>query len=760
MSLGAVAGFVAGVTLVQQFPVLPAGWLCMLFAAAGLVCRLIHRPVTAAFLLGVLWATAYAMLRLEHTMPGGTQRQDAVIEGKVLSIPTVIDRGLRFDFGVERVIEARNGKLPGTIRLNWYRTTELPKAGETWRLRVKVRPPRGMLNPGGFDYEQWLFAEGIGALGYVQESGPHFRLAAANRYASSTTVWRQALFDRIGAALANSPVKGLIEALTLGVDDNITRSQWEVLRRTGTVHLIAISGSHIGLIAGFAFLVIQNSCAWLGIVRLPPPRVAAAGAALTALFYSALADFAIPTQRAMIMVAIAMGGIALHRQLDPTHLLAVAMLAVVAYDPLAVLSPGFWLSFGAIALIAFAIAGRSGMASGWRSLIAVNWATALGLAPLLFLFFGRVSLVSPLANLVAVPVLGTVLIPVCLFGALLLPLLPTAGAIVLGGAEWVLTNFWPALEWLAELPSAEWTRAEPPLWTVPLALLGATLLLAPRGIPGRWLGTVLLLPVLTWPPDRPDLGSFRLTLLDVGQGLASVVETRNRVLVFDTGAWLSPRFDMGSAIVEPYLRYRGARRIDALVLSHGDNDHMGGARSLLQAFKVDATYTSAPDRLPEFPSVVCLTGQRWTWDGVEFEMLGPGQVNEQENDNSCVLRVAGPSGSALLTADIERTAEYQLVRRFGERLRSDIVVVPHHGSNTSSTREFLAAVQPKIALIPAGFLNRFGFPHPTVLARYRQLNAAVLNSGDAGAITALVGNETGGISLESYRVKHRRYWNN
>lgn len=757
-TLRLAAGFVLGVIAVQQFPGLPGSW------ALGVLIPLLAAGVRwrwyffAALVFGLIWAGGYAAWRLRDTLPAATERQQALVEGRVLTIPERMDRGVRFDFGIGEVLEPAGLKLPHRVRLSWYDSTAAPKAGERWRLRVSLRRPRGMMNPGGFDYEQWLFAQGIRAVGYVRGTVDNRPIEDGGTSIFSARGWRQAVYGRLAATLAGSPSAGLIEALTMGTDDDITPAQWEVLRRTGTAHLIAISGSHIGLIAAFAFFLSRWTCTRLGVLRWSPPRIAAVAAFIVALLYSALADFAIPTQRAMIMIGVAMGAVVLQRNLSLPHVLAMAVLAVVLYDPLAVLAPGFWLSFGAVALIAFAVSGRVERPGGWRALVKINWVTALGLGPFLLLFFGQVSLVSPLANLLAVPVLGTLLIPVCLSGALLLPVVPAAGAGLLHLAEFILAWTWPVLEWLSAQPLAQWTHAEPPFWSISLALLGAVLILAPRGVPARWLGLVLLVPAAAFEPERPASGEFRLTLLDVGQGLASVVETRQRVLVFDTGARLGPRFDMGNAVIEPYLRQRGISRIDTLVVSHGDLDHIGGAQSLLTRFPVAQTYTSVPEQLAGIPAAACTAGQAWTWDGVEFGMLGPVEKGGKENDNSCVLRIQGRSRSALLTADIEQAAETLLVKHYGGKLRSDVLVVPHHGSKTSSTAEFLRAVDPSHALIPAGYLNRFGFPHRTVLQRYSELGVQVLDTGAAGAIAIATGNGSGKLHLSSYRRENRRYW--
>jgi competence protein ComEC len=782
------AGVAAGSALVQRLPALPGAWAFPVLAALCGVCVRRQLPMGAALAFGLLWALGFGQFRLGDRLPSDAGRQSALVEGRILGLPQPMGRGVRFDFEVAGTLEAAVA-VPRKLRLSWYDPPAAPpRAGEAWRLRVSLRGPRGLSNPGGLDYEQWLFEQGIGALGYVRNSASNLRLADGGERFWSAAVWRRELHGRLAAVLAGSEVAGLMEALTLGVDDSISPRQWEVLRRTGTVHLIAISGSHIGLIAALAFAAAQWLCTCLGLARWPPPAVAAFAAFAAAGFYSALAGFSIPTQRALIMVGVAMGAVVLRRNFSPLRVLATALLAVVLYDPMAVLAPGCWLSFGAVALIAYATAARVGSPQSASSasvdlprarrssrlrrlaaplrwlgglirkasvLLKINWFTAFGLAPLLFLFFKQVSLVSPLANLLAVPVLGAVLMPLCLAGALLLPVAPETGAALLKLGEWLLMGFWPVLKGLSAWPWAQWTRADPPLWTFPPALLGALLLLAPHGIPARWLGVVLLLPALAARVERPLPGAFRLALLDVGQGLATVVETRHRVLVFDTGARLGPDFDMGSAVVEPYLRQRGVRAIDLLVVSHGDNDHSGGARSLFELLPVAAVYTSAPERLAGLPVAPCYEGQHWRWDGVDFDMLGPLGADGKENDRSCVLRVRGARGSALLTGDIERAAENRLAERYGAGLGSDILVVPHHGSDTSSTMRFLEAVRPRYALIPAGHLNRFGFPRPAVLARYAAIGAATLNTAEAGAIEILVGEPT---PPRLHRPEYRRYW--
>jgi len=752
-SLPLVLALVAGTVAAQQFPSLPSPAALALGAAASVLLGLSRLRLPAAFLFGLVWALSLASFRWHDGLSPALERRDVLVEGVVLDVPDATGPGLRFSFRPESVLTPTGAALPRHIRLSWYQDALPVKAGERWRLRVRLKRPHGFFNPGGMDYELWLFARGIRATGYVREDAENRRLAAAPPF--SPPAWRQAVYDRLAQALEGREMAGIVAALTMGAENAISPAQWEVLRRTGTAHLVAISGSHISLIAGLVYWLVLRACAWLGVMRRPPQAVAATAGMAAAWLYSALADFVIPTQRALIMICVVMLGIIARRNTRPVSTLSLALLAVVLYDPLAVLSVGFWLSYGAVALILLAVSGRLRPVGWFGELWKINWAIFLGLAPLSLIFFQQVSLVSPLANLLAVPTIGLLLTPLCLLGALLLGVHPPVGESVLRLAETLLQWIWVLLQYLAGLPWAQWNHPAPPAWTLPFALAGAVLLLSPKGIPARWLGVVLLIPALTVRPLAPAGGHFRLTLLDVGQGLAATVQTQGHMLVFDTGARFSKSFDTGAAVVEPFLRQQGVEAIDTLVVSHGDNDHIGGAASLLRHFAVGQTLTSVPDRLPETSAQPCQAGQGWEWDGVRFDMLSPFATLGGGNDNSCVLRVSSPVGSALLTGDIELSAEWQLVERHGAGLQSDILIAPHHGSKTSSSADFLAQVRPAHVLIPVGYLNRYNFPHPDVLRRYQAIGAQVLDSANAGAISA----EPGAFPPQSYRQTERKYWN-
>ncbi len=763
-----VLAFLAGVLLVQQLPALPSlapgGWLIIpLFLLAWRWPR--WALPLLFFMAGLLWATYRAGLILAETLPPSLEGQDLSVEGRVADLPVPTDRGLRLIFDIETAWhEGRIVRAPPRVQLGFYAPGPPPRAGDRWSFTIRLKQPHGFQNPGGFDYEAHLFQQRIRATGYVRENQPIRRLETLadsdgslpgyrlNRY-------RQALGLRIRELLPDNRFAPMITAFANGDDDGIPDHQWEVLTRTGTGHLIAISGMNIGLVAGLMYLLLRWLWALPGItlLYLPAPRMAALGALLAATGYAALAGFAIPTQRALIMLMVAFGGMLLGRRSAPSVLLALALLAVLVFDPLAVLAAGFWLSFGAVAVILYAI---SDVGDGWKArLLAwgrLQWAVALGLLPVLLFLFQQASVSGPLANLLAIPLVETIVIPATLLGVLASMLLPDSLATwPFRVAAQALEGLWPLLEWLAQQPGSLWSQHAPAAWTLATAAVGVALLLAPRGFPARWLGAVWLLPMFLVRPPVPASGELWFTLLDVGQGLSAVVRTRAHTLVYDTGARFSSRFDAGRAVLVPYLRHAGVRKVDRLIVSHGDNDHIGGSATLLAALPVEAILSGVPERLPG--AAPCHAGQSWEWDGVHFEMLHPPPDSPLEGNNrSCVLRVSSPHGRLLLPGDIAARAERQLLAAAGEQLAADLLVAPHHGSKTSSTAAFLDAVRPQWVLVPAGYRNRYRHPHPDILERYRVRFIAIEASPSAGALTVQF--SASGQQHYRYRDQYRRYW--
>jgi len=761
-----VLAFLAGILLVQQQPALPslafAGLLLPLAAVAWRWPRL-GLPLVF-FVAGAMWVTLRAGLLLHEQLPTSLEGQDLRVAGRIADIPVAGERNLRFAFDVERAWHKDQPvNLPSRLQLSFYNAQPALRVGDAWEFNVRLKRPHGYQNPGGFDYEGHLFQQRVRATGYVRERDGQKRLSGPDAAVPGSyrlNRFRQSLSERIKSLLPDNAFAPMITAFANGDDDAMPDTQWQVLNRTGTGHLVAISGMNIGLVAGLVFFLARWLWSLPGVTVLwvPAPVIAAGAALLAALGYTALAGFAIPTQRALVMLAVVLGGVFLNRRSAPSVLLAVALLAVLLADPLAVMTPGFWLSFAAVAVILYALTGMR--AEGWKErLLAfgrVQWVVALGLLPLLLFLFAQTSLIGPLANLVAIPVVESIVIPATLLGvagSFFLPDSLAAWPFLL--ATEAMTRLWPLLEMLASIEGTQWAQHHPPWWTLVCALAGVLLLLAPRGFPARWLGAVWLLPMFLVRPPVPASGELWFTLLDVGQGLSAVLRTQSHTLVYDTGARMSARFDAGRAVLVPFLRQAGVARVDTLIVSHGDNDHIGGSASLLAAMPVARVLSSVPERLPAAER--CASGQTWEWDGVRFTLLHPEADSLlQGNNRCCVLQVESRYGRVLLTGDIAAKAERELVWRAATQLRADILVVPHHGSKSSSTEAFLDTVRPRVALLPVGYRNRYRHPHPTVVARYRERGIVLEDSASAGAITVELASQ--GLPLRRYRETQRHYW--
>ncbi len=759
-----------GTVCLQLLPELPSASVragLLLLAMVSLRWR--ASRLLAACLAGFLWAALHADRQLAGDLPAAVQGQDMRVQGSISSLPEVDGRVTRFLFSLPAAADAGEWRAaPRTLRLSWYDAPPL-QAGQTWQLTLRLKRRHGFLNPGGFDYAGWLLQNGINATGYVRKAD-NYQLAPATGLAQAGLRLRQRLDQHLQQALAHVPQAGLLRALTIGARDGIPGTQWTVFRATGTTHLVAISGMHISLVAGLAFMLMRwlwSRSRWL-TQGLAAPRAAALAALLMATLYALLAGFSIPTQRAWLMVLVLLSGVLLGRPTRASHTLALALLAVTVYDPFAVLSPGFWLSFAAVAIIFLRLlalpeptTGIGGRLQAYaRQLTALQWALSLGLLPLTLLFFGQAGWVAPLANLFAVPWTSLVLMPLLFAALLLLYPVPGLAALLYAAAGWSAARLDALLGLLAGLPGTQLGMPGVPVWVTLLACAGITLLLLPRGLPHRQLGWLALLPLLGWSAERPPAGTAWFTLLDVGQGLAAVVQTRTHTLVFDTGPRFSDDFDTGAAVVTPFLGAQGIRHIDLLIISHGDNDHRGGATSVAARLPIHRLLSSVPERIDWRYSNRCRAGQAWTWDGVRFRMLHPAAGGGFDGNNaSCVLLVEAANGERLLLpGDIEAAAERALVESFGDTLRSEVLVAPHHGSRSSSTAAFIAQVAPDIVLIPAGHRNRYGFPHPTVSQRYRQSGAQQWLSGAAGALQLRLGDARAGLQVSTQQQRQRRYW--
>ena len=748
---------VAGIQLLAHLP--PVNWFFLLFLVAIPFAIRWPRLIPVPFLLlGMAWTVHYARDLLDQFVPADLENRTLTVNGRITDLPQHQQHNLRFKFEITGALyRQRTVELPRLAVLSLYQNKQDnpwdPVVGSHWQLQVRLKNPHGFQNPGGFDYEAYLFSQHVRATGYIVPKSGRLYLGQDTRAGFNSL--RQHIRNKLQNALTDSSQTGILGALAIGDKQGISLEQRKIFRNTGTSHLLAISGLHLGLVSGLIFLLAR--IAWssfpYGARRLPAQRFAIIPAMVSAFVYSGLAGFSIPTQRALVMLTALYLAILFGRQTLRLQALALAMLAVLFYDPLSVLSPGFWLSFGAVAIIFFIVTWQRNTGY-WMQGIRVQAAVSFGLIPLLLFFFQSASLVSPLANVVAVPLYGLVVVPLTLTGLASLAIFPNiVGTAMLQIAANISEQGVHWLEWLNALPVTAVHAAAPSAALVLLATAGMALMVMPKGTPFRFLGPFLCLPMF-WPVSPPPFGEFRATLLDVGQGLSLVVRTRLHTLVFDTGARFSDRLNAGEAVVVPFLRQNGVSSVDTLIISHDDNDHIGGTNALRAAVRIDQLVSNVPQALPTEP---CTKGREWQWDGVQFEILHPhAGAGGGNNNDSCVLMVRSSRMRLLIPGDIEKAAELRLVKEYGERLRSNILIAPHHGSRTSSSEPFLDAVGPSWVLVPAGYLNRYHHPSPSVIRRYAKSGIRWQVSGKQGAL--IVDSSEADPVPRGYRYSHEKYW--
>jgi competence protein ComEC len=718
--------------------------------------------LVAACACGYGYAAWRAELRLADALPFSREGVDIEVVGIVSGLPQPGDSVTRFMFEV-----ARGAGAPDDISLAWYpdrRGQAVPHiaAGERWRFTVRLKRPRGLANPHAFDFEPWALERGIRATGYVRSASPHERLdARVDGWPYTLHRWRGEIRERMLERLKDDRLRGVLVALAIGDQDAIAADDWDVFWRTGVGHLMSISGSHITMLAaGAAFFVFL---AWVRIpalaLRIPARKAAVVAGAAAALAYTLMTGYAVPAQRTFLMLATLAACMLAHRHGSASRVLALAALVVTLADPWAVLSPGFWLSFGAVASIFYVMALRAGRHARLAGALAEQWAVTAAMLPMLLALFQEFSLVSPIANAIAIPVVTVVVAPLSIAGAFLpLPFL-------LDVAHAVMLALMSPLERLAELPLAMLESHAPAAWAVLAGTAGCAWLLAPRGVPLRSLGAIWMAPMFAALPPAPDPGEAWIDVLDVGNGLAVIVRTAHHALAYDTGPAWSADADSGSRIVVPFLRAEGVRMLDGVIVSHADDDHSGGAISIAgaraPAWLLSSLRDGDPTRLAFERSIRCESGQRWTWDGVDFAIMHPAAAvydeggRRKENDRCCVLKVSAAGASALLPGDIEARAEAELIARGRAALRADVLVAPHHGSRTSSTSAFLDAVAPREAVFTVGYRNRFGHPNAAVFSRYEARGIRAWRSDRDGALRITLFRDRATVER---LMKQTRYW--
>lgn len=768
-------GFLIGVVWITHFSHLPSVKLAYLLISLSIILislnffKLFFSSNWILFFiaccLGFSWSLIIAHQRLAQQLPKILEGKTLIAKGRILTIPENHSDAVRFDFLIQNIETSVPIQYPISVRIKGYfyknskRLTDFKK-GDIWQFALRLRRPRAFWNPGSFDYQAELFQQNICATGYLLEKFPLHLIQRANAYYFIDNL-RQKITANIKKTLQDYPLLGLISALTTGIRCEITDEQWQVMRGTGTNHLFAISGLHLAFISGIIYWIVGFICCRLPYVTLyiPAPKIASALTLLAAIFYSALAGFAIPTQRALLMLSAFALAIIQRRYLTSWHSFYLALLIILFIEPFSVLSASFWLSFTAVILIFYAVSHRIKPLKNWRAWCRIQLTVSLGLIPLSLLFFHQISWISFAANLIAIPTIGFLILPISLLGSLLSVVGLVLGNQLLIFAEQLLELLWKVLNFFSEIPLAQYYAYLSSPWILVSSLMGILLVLAPKGMPTRCLGFIWILPLFFWENQRPPYGDIWIHLLDVGQGLASVVRTQHHVLIYDTGPRLSPSFDTGKLVILPFLQTIDVPKVNLMVISHGDNDHSGGAMIILKQIQVDKVLSSIPKKfLPKIVNL-CEEKMHWQWDGINFEILYPPMNHHYlGNNSSCVLKISNRLQSILLVGDIEKAAENYLVHSKQKDLQSTVLIVPHHGSKTSSGIEFLNHVQPVYALFPTGFHNRFKFPHKIVLNRYQRLGSKIFNTATEGTITLKLNALSNTIKAETYREKNHHFW--
>jgi competence protein ComEC len=738
LAAGLLAGSCAVLSLPQAPPVVLA-WTCLCASVAGACTwrRTWLLGPGVGFWLTALQLDAGLADRLDPALEGHAVR----MRGVVRSVPQGSLDALKFRFSP--LPDGDSRPLPRLIELTWYDAPSRVEAAETLTLEVKLRRPRGFANPGGRDNEARMLRDHVGASGYVR-SGERLDRESNAAFKYPVLLARARVASLIRDALGERPSAGIVAGLAVGLQDALSRDQWLQLSRSGTSHLMAISGLHIAMVAAaFGWLGgrVQRFRQSLGATDATRDASVVA-AAIAALGYSLLAGWSVPTQRTMVMIACGAAALLLRRRIGVADGLGICVVGVLLLDPLAPLAPGFWLSFGAVAVILYGATGHVRSLGLLRSYLLVQMVVTLGLVPVLAGSFGAVSLVSALVNLYAIPLYTLLIVPAVLVSCAVAIIADEAGAVMLDWTGRLIESTWPLIEVPASWTLATWSIAglDGIAWIA--LILGALAALSPLPVLGRIAGGVLVATACLWRPALVPEGAARLTILDVGQGLSVVVETRGHTLVYDAGPSFRTGSDTGQLVVVPFLKARGIRTVDRVVVSHDDDDHKGGAGSVLALMDAHAL-TLGPslrasefdDRRAQLTRDTCRRGEAWSWDGVGFRWLHPGDVGYQrDNDSSCVLLVSAGGHAALVTGDIEAEAERDMLRE-SALAAVDVVVVPHHGSRTSSTQDFVTAVRPRWAVYAVGHRNRWNFPERGVMERWEQAGAQGVRTSDGGAIT-------------------------
>lgn len=728
--------------------------LSVFFALILVIFTLFKRHKTlclnlAMFLFGFAWMGITSHQIINSQIDDTHLNHPILVKGVIDDLPEISRQKTKFIF---RAIQPFEGRL----KLSWYGVNRPDlQTGDAWQLQLKLKRNNGYQNTGGFDYEKWLFYKRFDATGYVRSSS--FNQLITPNLDSSIDQIRQKIRQALQPSLSDKDFAGVINALIIGDRSLIKDEHWNLFKSTNTTHLSVISGLHIGLISGFVFLLAQflwrrcKRCA----LTIPAQVLGAYFGLISAFLYALIAGFSIPTARAFIMASVVFISIIFRRHHNVWQLYGLALMLVLVYNPVSIFSIGFWLSFYVVAVIIYGARQHQNRSWLYR-LIYIQLLISIATIPLTAWFFSSGAVLSPIANLIAIPIFSFIVTPLSLIGALF----SLNGLIYLGDLSFSIANHALValsylLEYLHQFDFNQWHYSQTSPLDLGLFILAIFIAISPKGLKLRRLSIPIIALMLFIPNAKIAKNSVLITTLDVGQGLAHVVQTQNHVLLFDTGASYPSGFNIGESVINPYLRAKRIQHLDRIIISHGDNDHIGGLKSVLEAFSVGKILTSASYKIqPE--SHACFTGQSWQWDGVLFEIFNPVQTDEFKGNNaSCVLKISNNQHSILLTADIEKKTEHRLVREIKDKLKSDILLAPHHGSKTSSTQAFLTAVSPSIVVVSSGYKNRFKHPAETITDRYQANNIKLIKTSCAGQIDITLSDT---IKIKEYRQENARYY--
>ncbi|MCH9646381.1 MAG: DNA internalization-related competence protein ComEC/Rec2 [Proteobacteria bacterium] len=728
--------------------------ITLFFILAGLVFATFKAYKTFSknlilFIAGFVWMGIFSTNILHSNISEEFFNKPVSVVGKIQNLPDQSEQKTRFNFQVSEPFQAK-------LKLSWYgQKPEILNNDDTWKLLVKIKHNNSYQNQGGFDYEQWLFYQQFDATGYVKRSKAN-QLVTKSSHMSVDSI-RQNIRQKLATQLADLTFLGVINALVIGDRSLISRDHWDLFKATNTTHLSVISGLHIGLISGFIFIIA--SFIWRHCTRctfkIPANVIGAYFGLASALIYALIAGFSIPTQRAFIMASVVFLSLILRRHHNTWQLYGVALILVLFFNPLSVFSAGFWLSFYVVAVIIYGV-GQHKNRHWFVRLLYIQLLISLATLPLIAWFFHSGSLLSPVANLVAIPIFSFITTPFSLLGALFLivdaQFLSEASFAIANQSLIYLSSF---LEYLTELNFNLWHYTQHSSFDLVVLIMIVLFALLPGALKLRKIAVFLVIIIWIHPAEQIQHGNVKVTVLDVGQGLAQVVRTKNHTLLFDTGAKYPSGFNMGDAVIIPYLRSQHINLLDLIIISHGDNDHIGGLDSILKNIKHHKILSSVPEKIST-SAALCQTQSSWNWDGVDFQMLNIRQ-NFSGNNASCVLKISTQKHAIILTGDIERKAEQHLIDIWGSQLKSDILISPHHGSKTSSSDQFLTAVKPQHVIVSSGYKNRFNHPAKLVAMRYKNHKIQMLNTSCTGQIDILMTDQDK-IHLSRYRQSQQRYY--